>query len=286
MNLFDLKGSLLLFTSYCANSEVSGLNCEIVRETGEPRKLHTLAARSSLAVCPNLFPSQVYWQHHDSILAGHPGITRTFNRIAERYYWPKMDSQIREYVLSCLVCKYSKWQNKIRLSLKPTPPKRPFQLIALDCQGPYTKPDSSRMSVIVAIDYYTRWVELQEIAQQTVENTADFLVNQVFLRHGCPETIYTDRAQKFCSEVMQRDLPEGEWSSPWTSPPQQPTKARAKTLLGEQKNGERIEQSSKSRSTARANSQTTRSSDHLSAYRDRATSLPSETRRSVSTSAS
>ena len=41
--------------------------------------------------------------HADS-LAGHFGIEATYHRIAERYYWNQMYSDIREYVRTCDAC--------------------------------------------------------------------------------------------------------------------------------------------------------------------------------------
>ncbi|CAB0034698.1 unnamed protein product [Trichogramma brassicae] len=38
---------------------------------------------------------------HDSAVAGHKGMIKTYHRIREIYYWPNMMEEIRRYVKTC-----------------------------------------------------------------------------------------------------------------------------------------------------------------------------------------
>lgn len=38
---------------------------------------------------------------HDNLLSAHLGLTRTYSKVRDRYYWPKMHKTIKSYVLSC-----------------------------------------------------------------------------------------------------------------------------------------------------------------------------------------
>ncbi|VFR00835.1 unnamed protein product [Cuscuta campestris] len=41
---------------------------------------------------------QLIKEHHDTVMAGHPGVQRTFLRLAQIFFWPKMRAEVREYV--------------------------------------------------------------------------------------------------------------------------------------------------------------------------------------------
>ena len=41
---------------------------------------------------------------HDSLFAGHLGITLTVFRLQNRVYWPGIHSDVRTYIASCMIC--------------------------------------------------------------------------------------------------------------------------------------------------------------------------------------
>lgn len=45
---------------------------------------------------------------HDSLWAGHSGINRTLALVQDKYYWLKMQDDVKAYVQTCLVCQQDK----------------------------------------------------------------------------------------------------------------------------------------------------------------------------------
>ena len=43
-------------------------------------------------------------EFHDSLFAGHLGITRTVYRLLDRVYWPGLRGDVQTYIKSCTVC--------------------------------------------------------------------------------------------------------------------------------------------------------------------------------------
>jgi len=41
---------------------------------------------------------------HDTKIGGHFGVLRTFNKLAQQFYWPKMYQAVQEYVKKCDTC--------------------------------------------------------------------------------------------------------------------------------------------------------------------------------------
>ena len=55
---------------------------------------------------------------HDHVMAGHFGIKATYERIKERYYWPKIKEDVEEYVKTCNECQRRgkpRGKNELRL---------------------------------------------------------------------------------------------------------------------------------------------------------------------------
>src|SRR5436305_10291448 len=47
-------------------------------------------------------------QHHDSPLAGHFGVTRTLELLSRNYWFPDINSYVKDYVTTCDLCSRAK----------------------------------------------------------------------------------------------------------------------------------------------------------------------------------
>jgi hypothetical protein len=85
-----------------------------------------------------------------------------------------------------------------------------FSVIAL---GPFSKlgidyttfnPPSARghRYIIVAIDYFTKWVEAMPMFKDDGETTTLFLFNQIIARFSVPREIVTDHSNHFQNQMM------------------------------------------------------------------------------------
>jgi Integrase zinc binding domain len=59
-------------------------------------------------VIPDSAKTAVFFECHDDAKAGHFGTFKTHRRIAEKYYWPRMARDVKNYVLNCDICKACK----------------------------------------------------------------------------------------------------------------------------------------------------------------------------------
>ena len=55
--------------------------------------------------------------HHDPPAYGHPGISRTTELVARRYWWPRMTQDVKDYVKGCADCQRNKVSNQTRRAL-------------------------------------------------------------------------------------------------------------------------------------------------------------------------
>ena len=57
-----------------------------------------------LLVIPETYVPTILYQYHDSLLAGHQGVTRIYLRPKEEFYANTLFNSIRKYVQSCHTC--------------------------------------------------------------------------------------------------------------------------------------------------------------------------------------
>ena len=77
-----------------------------------------------------------------------------------------------------------------------------MQIIAVDILGPLPKTGNGNCYVLVATDYYTRWVEAYAIPDQGASTVAQKLVNELFCRFLPPEQLHSDQGRQFESELV------------------------------------------------------------------------------------
>uniref|UniRef100_A0A671VNU5 Integrase catalytic domain-containing protein n=1 Tax=Sparus aurata TaxID=8175 RepID=A0A671VNU5_SPAAU len=80
---------------------------------------------------------------------------------------------------------------------------RPFQRVATDIlELPMTSKGSRY--VLVVEDYFTKFVNLYALPNQTAQSVAQCLFDDYVLLHGIPEALHSDQGRQFESEIVQR----------------------------------------------------------------------------------
>ena len=112
-------------------------------------------------------------QFHDSLFAGHLGISRTVFRLQTRVYWPGLRNDVRTYIASCTVCIARK---------SPCPRKAPMGHVAMGRRSERVAMDLLDMSitsakgihyVLVMVDCFSRWTEACPLSDKTTISVAD-----------------------------------------------------------------------------------------------------------------
>lgn len=81
----------------------------------------------------------------------------------------------------------------------------PFAKWGVDFIGPLPKGRANAYFAIVAIDYFTKWVEAEPLAKITEANTSKFLWKNVISRFGIPHSLVSDNGKQFDNRKV-RDL--------------------------------------------------------------------------------
>ncbi len=131
----------------------------------------------------------------DLLHQGHLGIQKCRDRATRALWWPGLSKQIDELVKNCPVCARHKPAQAEPLQTTPLP-DRPWQRIAADlCE-------IRGMPYLVVVDYYSRYIEMARLNNDTKSTTIINHLKSIFARHGIPEVMVTDNGPQFVSSEM------------------------------------------------------------------------------------
>lgn len=142
---------------------------------------------------------------HDSPTAAHFGFFKTYKRVCELYYWPKMKKDIQKYVRMCKTCGAQKHPNgpKAGLMGRQKLVKHPFEIISCDLVGPLPRSKRGFCWLLVVTDWFSKWVMVQPLRRATHQEIINFLENTIFLTFGVPKYIMVDNGPQFISKAFK-----------------------------------------------------------------------------------
>lgn len=126
------------------------------------------------------------------------------NRIASRFVWPGIYTQVKSFCDSCETCQLTSPRGVARAQLQPLPIiDTPFDRIGMDIVGPLERSSSGNRYILVICDYATRYPEVFPLRSVKARQVANCLF-QLFSRVGIPREILTDCGTNFLSKLLQQ----------------------------------------------------------------------------------
>lgn len=144
-------------------------------------------------------------EHHESMIGGHKGITKTYRRIKQRFWWNNMKNDVQEYIRQCRICQTTKLvRRKTRqpMILTDTPGKA-FDKIALDIMGPLATTARGNSYILTMQDLLTKYSIYAPLPDATAETIAEAFISYFICRFGCPKSILTDQGQNFVGNLIK-----------------------------------------------------------------------------------
>ena len=113
-----------------------------------------------------------------------------------------MSSYINHYVSTCFLCQTKKAPRGTEPGqLITSEVSLPFEQVGIDVIGPLPTAHGKNY-IIVAIDYFTKYIETQALPSQNAKNTAKFVIEKIFVRHGAPKMLLSDQGTNFTSKLL------------------------------------------------------------------------------------
>ena len=147
-----------------------------------------------------LRPHIIHWAH-TLLLTCHPGVQRTMFAISQQFWWPSMESGVREYIEACSVCARNKPSSGSRIGLlQPLSiPSRPWLDISMDFVTGLlvSKGNTTVLTVMDCFSKMTHFIALPK--QPSAKETAQIMMQNIVRIHGFPQDIVSDRGPQFIS---------------------------------------------------------------------------------------
>lgn len=86
-----------------------------------------------------------------------------------------------------------------RNGLTPIIDPVPFAQWGIDLLGPFTLASGQRKYLIVAVDYFTKWIEAELLAGIFTKSATSFVWKSIISRFGIPRAIVTNNGKQFDS---------------------------------------------------------------------------------------
>ncbi|GJR42661.1 reverse transcriptase domain-containing protein [Tanacetum coccineum] len=144
---------------------------------------------------------------HEGSCSMHAG-TRSMvaKAIQTGYYWPTMHADARKMIKEFRDCQVHRpVPRNPQQKLTPIISPWPFYKWGIDIAGPFPEGPVKVKFLIVAIDYFTKWIEAKPVATITGNQIKKFVWDNIVCRFGLPGEIISDNGKQF------RDNPFKDW---------------------------------------------------------------------------
>ena len=181
-------------------------NRQVLEEGVLKRKYDDTRRRSTWLqlVVPHTLREEVLEELHAGALEGHLGEEKTLYKVKERFYWSGMQQDVRDWCQTCETCATRKRApKKNRAPLGTIKTGYPMQVVAVDILGPLPESEAGNSYVLVAGDYFAKWMEAYPIHNQEAATVARKLVDERFCRFSPPEQLHSDQRRQFELGLMK-----------------------------------------------------------------------------------
>jgi hypothetical protein len=148
---------------------------------------------------------------HAGLCGAHIGSRPLLGKVFRQgFYWPKAASDAAELVEKCENCQRCARDQKQPSSLTQLiQPTWPLQRWGLDLLGPLPPAQGNLKYVVVAVEYFSKWIEAKPLATITSATVQKFFWQNIICRFGVSKAITVDNGtlfdaktfKAFCSQI-------------------------------------------------------------------------------------
>ncbi|CAL2259684.1 unnamed protein product [Prunus armeniaca] len=142
---------------------------------------------------------EVLCKIHDGKCGNHAGGRSLAQKaLSIGYFWPTMRQDSTEYARRCDRCqRYKPVPGLPAEEYHPQNSPWPFMQWAIDLVGPMPTAPANKEMMIVATDYFTKWIEAEALSSTKETDVERFIWKNIICRFGCPQSIVTDNGTQF-----------------------------------------------------------------------------------------
>lgn len=147
---------------------------------------------------------QLIKQYHESLLGGHVGISRLYDKMSEKYDIKNLRKKIEGYVSSCAKCRFNKHgKGHTEPMVLTDTPDSSFQVICVDTVGPLIRSAKGNRYILTILDELTKYITLVPIENKEAKTVARAFVEDFVLRFGSVSKVKSDMGTEYLNETFK-----------------------------------------------------------------------------------
>ena len=120
------------------------------------------------------------------------------------YYWPTVQDDYAEYVKKCAKCQeFDPFHHTRSEELHSIISPWSFAIWEMDIIGPFAPGKGQTKFLLVGVNYFTKWIEVEPLASISTKNVQNFVWRSIVCRFGVPHTIIIDNGRQFIDRGLQ-----------------------------------------------------------------------------------
>jgi hypothetical protein len=142
---------------------------------------------------------------HAGLCGAHIGSRPLLRKVFRQgFYWPKAASDAADLVQKCENCQKCARDHKQPSSLTQLiQPTWPLQRWGLDLLGPLPPAQGNLKYVVVAVEYFSKWIKAKPLATITSATVQKFFWQNIVCHFGVPKAITLDNETQFDAETFK-----------------------------------------------------------------------------------
>jgi len=130
---------------------------------------------------------------HEGICGSHVGGRSLASKvILAGFFWPTVKENCARH-----------WHKAPLEELRSIYSPWPFHTWGIDILGPFPLAIRQMKYLIVAIEYFTKWIEAEPVAQITAHKVQHFVWKNIVCRFGIPRRLISDNGTQFASQQLR-----------------------------------------------------------------------------------
>ena len=160
---------------------------------------------SRICLPRSIVPDILKEVHNNITGTAHAGYEKTYKRIAQAFYWPRMSQDIKKFVYSCIICKQIKHPRHAPYGvLQPIPiPDKPFEVVTMDLitDLPESQNHNAIFVIVCKLTKYAFFIPCT--TKMSEKQTAKLFFDNLVCHVGLPKQIISDRDTRWRNDFWK-----------------------------------------------------------------------------------
>ncbi|KAL2226838.1 UNVERIFIED_CONTAM: Retrovirus-related Pol polyprotein from transposon [Sesamum indicum] len=131
---------------------------------------------------------------HEGSCGNHSGARSLAQKVMRQgYFWPTLFEDSKNLVRKCESCqKYASLIHQPATPMEPIKIACPFDQWGINIVGPFPPAQAQKKFIIVAVEYFSKWVEAEAVAKISENEVINFIWKNIICRFGIPRILISD----------------------------------------------------------------------------------------------